>query len=59
MGHQLDPGVICECGHFYGFGIKEHGIGHVAGECQECDCRKFHEDMRATSDNWCAEDVTW
>jgi hypothetical protein len=50
---EVDPeeDEICKCGHFAGLWPERH--------CEECPCAKFDLDMRATYDNWCAEEATW
>ncbi|MBV9923159.1 MAG: hypothetical protein JOY78_20230 [Pseudonocardia sp.] len=62
MSYQPDPDCICACGHFYGFGIPAHGVGHRREpdtDCLECKCEEFHEDAHATLANWQAEEASW
>jgi len=42
---------ICTCGHFAGSTTDRH--------CDECDCKKFDLDEKATLSNWEAEEATW
>ena len=57
MEYLPEDDDICKCGHFVGRHIDNKKA--CLGLYEDCKCRKFDIDLKATDSNTQAEEATW